>query len=160
MLTNPTTRPCMSSTGPPLFPGSIGMASCSISRPFTSRLAETTPATTLCLKPSGFPNTTTAAPCGRAAESPSGSADQRLVPRRDFQHGQIESVIRRADRLDVELGPIDQFDREWQAFSNHVEIRGDQVRVDDEARPQTALPPSRPATVIVTSDGRLRSVSC
>ena len=48
MVTMPWTRPCRSRTGPPLLPGSIGMASWIICWPSISRVPETTPATTLC----------------------------------------------------------------------------------------------------------------
>ena len=61
-VTMPCTRPCMSSSGPPLLPGSTGMASWIIERPSMSRRAETTPAATLYSRPRGLPSDDDLAP--------------------------------------------------------------------------------------------------
>ena len=82
LLTTPTTRPSMSRTGPPLLPGSTGMASCSIGRPSMLRRPDSTPATTLRFRPCGLPTATTAWPCFIAVESPSSNGVSPLASMR------------------------------------------------------------------------------
>ena len=71
-VNTPTTSPRPFNTGPPLFPRSIGNATCSIGTPSisTSRIADTTPSTTLNSNPSGFPIATSRSPCSINSESP------------------------------------------------------------------------------------------
>ena len=69
----PCTRPWRSRIGPPLLPGSTGMASWSISPNSISRRAERTPSTTLPVRPIGLPKAMTDSPWSSFAESPSES---------------------------------------------------------------------------------------
>ena len=72
-------------------PGSIGIASWIISRPSTSRVPETTPLTTLKVRPSGFPTVTIGNPSGRSAE----------LPRASGTRGRAGGSIRRIARSSV-----------------------------------------------------------
>ena len=65
----PKTLPSKLTIGPPLLPGSMGIATCSISLPSISRFPEITPETTLCLSPWGFPTATTLVPSWKVLES-------------------------------------------------------------------------------------------
>ena len=87
----PCTRPSRSSTGPPLLPGSTGMASCNISPSSMSRRAESTPCTTLPVNPIGLPIATTGAPCTNLPESPSGNAFNDSPP---FTRSTAKSSLR------------------------------------------------------------------
>ena len=71
--TIPCTRPCRSRTGPPLLPGSTGIASWSMSMPFICRSPDTRPATTLRSRPCGLPMATISAPAAIASAAASGS---------------------------------------------------------------------------------------
>ena len=128
----PCTRPCMSRSGPPLLPGSTGMASWIIFRPSTSRTAETTPPTTLYFSPFGLPSATTAWPSLSASESPSGSGVRSLASILMTARSRLRSWAWTA--VDVVLLAVGELDGDRPALADDVDVGGDQpVGRDDEA---------------------------
>ena len=143
--TTPWTRPCTSTTGPPLLPGSTAMASWTIFRPSTSRVADTTPLTTLNRSPFGLPNATTACPSLSASESPSGQRLQAL--RVDLDDRQVELDVVGVDGGHVVLRAVGELDGDRPALADDVGVGGDEpVGRDDEPGAEPLLAGVPPAS--------------
>ena len=140
----PTTRPRLSTSGPPLLPGFSG-AVCwmmlSISRPSCERMlrpsALTTPVETVESKPSGLPMAITSWPTRRASESPSvqigrSRAARRTSARSVAGSSPISSASSRSPSFVVAVSLLRPCD--------HVAV-GERVAVgsDDEAGALAAL---------------------
>ena len=131
MVMMPTTRPLRSSNGPPLLPGSMGMATWIMDRPSMLRLPDTTPATTLCLSPriaQGNNGLAIDQP-GRVAQRQRGHGAEGYL-----DDGQVVLAVAGMDRGHREGLAVGQLDRDGEALADDVLIGGDEaIGADDEA---------------------------
>ena len=143
----PTTRPRLSTSGPPLFPGfsaaSVWMM-LSINRPVFDRnaraVALTTPAVTVYWNPYGLPIATTNCPTCKAEESPSDA--YRRLRRVDVQDGQVRLRVF-ADEARLEPPPVGQGGLDRLRPVDDVAVGQDEpVGGKDEARPAPAAAPT------------------
>ena len=137
IVTTPRTRPCISTTGPPLLPGSTGIASCSILRPSISRVPLMTPLTTLCFRPCGLPTTTTASP---SAGSLIAQIQRGEVRRVNLKNRQVERAVGSVNRFHRERFAVGRLHCDRPRLANHMQIRRDQTAfIDDKAGAQALL---------------------
>ena len=156
----PITRPEGSTTGPPLLPGSIGIASWIMRRSSTSRTPDTTPFTTLNARPCGLPTVITGSPSGRLSESPSGSGTSgsaggliRRMARSIARSDAVTSVTACRDPSAncTASGRASPATCRFVAMSPSASMRN--------PVPSPCCWPSRPSDITTTTEGRTRLAS-
>ena len=160
IVTMPTTRPEGSTTGPPLLPGSIGIASWIMRRSSTSRTPDTTPFTTLNCRPCGLPTVITGRPSGSVSESPRGRGTS----------GCAGGLIRRMARSIARSDAVTSVTACREPSANctasglaspatcrFVAISPSASTTNPE--PSPCCRPSRPSNITTTTDGRTRLAS-